>query len=324
MKLALAALAFLLPTVAFAQFTLGGGEAFSLSLSPQYPQPGEGVLITPQSGVLDLANSTMSVSVNGKNIYSGNPKALTVPLARVGNTTSIITSITSDGKLYSKTTSLRPGDVSLSIEPIASVPALYPGKPLIPQSGKVRIVATADLRISPSNRIDPDTLSYTWTVDGATVANASGVGQNSIVIQTPLAYRKTSVSAVVQNRAGTLVGGDRLELSPQNPTVRLYVNDPLEGIVFDRALSGSYTMVGAETSLVAVPYSLSISQGLPALQWFLNGSVAERGDTITLRPEGSGRGGATLSVTATPTSGAENAAAELSLIFGSSNNIFGL
>ncbi|MDO8624324.1 MAG: hypothetical protein Q7R54_03125 [bacterium] len=315
----------LLPITAFAQFGIGSTEALSLVLSPQYPRPGGTVVVTPQSGLLDLANSTMSISVNGKNVYSGNPKAVAVSLLSVGNTTNIIVSVTSGGKLYSKTLSLKPGDVSLIIEPLASAPALYVGKSLVPQSGTVRIVAVADLRTSPTSRSDPDTLSYTWTVGGATLANASGVGQSSIVLPTPLAYRSETISVVVQNRAGTVMGGDEITLSPQNSTMRLYVNDPLQGILFDRALAGSYTITGSETSIIAIPYSLSISRGLPALQWFLNGRAAESGPIITLRPEGSGRGSASLSVTATPASGAESISAELSLIFGSlGSNLFGL
>ncbi|OGG72352.1 hypothetical protein A3E65_01465 [Candidatus Kaiserbacteria bacterium RIFCSPHIGHO2_12_FULL_56_13] len=321
MKLALVVAAFLLPALAMAQ--VGSVGALSLSIAPSYPRPGSTVTIAPENTLLDLANSTMSISVNGKNIYTGAAKAVQISLGGPGQTTTVGASVTSLGRTYTRTLALKPGDVSLVVEPLATAPALYLGKPLVPLGGSARLVAVADFRTTPASRIDPATLSYAWSVDGTTLIGASGVGRSSVILPSPLAYRSRSVSVVVQSRDGSLVGGDSITLTSQNPVVRLYRNDPLQGIVFDEALRNTYAITSPEISFFAVPYSFTLSSGAPVLAWFLNGGAAEAGPSITLRPEGAGRGRASLLLRSS--AGEASAAAELSLTFGESGStLFGL
>lgn len=116
-----------------------------------------------------------------------------------------------------------------------------------------------------------------------------------------------------------------MSLSAEHPFVRIYENDPLLGIRYDRAISGSYTISGAETTLYAAPFSLPTTGGAPFIQWFLNGSSAQTGNSITLRPTGSGEGNASLSLVAS-TGESNTATANLSLEFGAEpgTNFFGL
>ena len=183
----------------------------------------------------------------------------------------------------------------------------------------------ANLQDAKGKALDPTTLSYTWTVDGTELDNFSGIGKDAIMVDSPLEYRSSSVSVVVQSQDGTLVGGDTLSLTASDPSVRIYENDPLLGILFDHALSDTYAITGAEDNLYAAPFALPTSSGAPLLQWFLNGDAAQTGDSITLRPTGSGEGTASLSLVA---SAGESTKAdeELSLSFGAapSTGLFGL
>jgi hypothetical protein len=234
--------------------------------------------------------------------------------------------VSSGGADYSKTLTIQPQEVSLIAEPIASVPVLYPGKSLIPLEGDARIVAVANVRDAAGKIIDPANLSYSWTVDNTRIANSSGIGKQSILVASPTQYRNRTVSVIVQSQNGSLVGGDSLAMNPSAPTLRVYENDPLLGIRFDHALSDSYSITGSESSLFAAPFSFPTTNGLPALQWFLNGTPAQIGNSITLRPAGSGQGSASLSLTASGGTSSV-ASAALSLIFGSkpsTNLLFGL
>ncbi len=220
---------------------------------------------------------------------------------------------------------IQPQDVSLIAEPVASAPVLYPGKPLVPLEGTARIVAVASFKDAGGKTLDPATLSYAWTVDGAQIANASGIGKEAIIVASPLQYRERSVSVAVQSQAGNLVGGASLSLAASSPSVRIYVNDPLLGILYDHALFGTYAVSGTETDLYAAPFSLPLSGGAPVLHWFLNGAAAQSGNAITLRPSGTGQGSASLSLTASAGTMTQ-ATANLSLSFGAapSSNFFGL
>jgi hypothetical protein len=248
-----------------------------------------------------------------------------VQLGAAGSVTAIRAVITVGGSSYSQTLSIQPQDVSLIVEPIASAPPLYPGKPSIPIEGQVRLVAVASFADAKGVVANPSTYSYVWTIDGTEIADSSGIGKSSIIVSSPLQYRANDVSVAVTNPGTGATSGAALSLSPADPTVRIYENDPLLGIRFDHALSESYAINGAESTLFAAPFSLSTSGGAPLIRWFLNGTAVQNGNSVTLRPAGSGEGNASLSLTA---SGGETASvtADLSLIFGStkSSNFLGL
>jgi hypothetical protein len=220
---------------------------------------------------------------------------------------------------------IQPQDVALIAEPIASTHALYLGKPLVPLEGSTRIVAVANMRDAGGKIVSPSALSYSWTVDGTSIANSSGIGKMTVIVASPLRYRGRTVSVAIRSQDGALVGGAETSLSPVESAVRIYASDPLLGINFDRALSGGYTIQGAEASFFAVPFSLPLVGGKPAISWFLNGSAAQSGSSLTLRPAGSGEGTATLSLTASAND-ATQATTNLSLSFGAKqgSNFFGL
>lgn len=320
------ALASLLPSAAFAQ-TIGATETpFTLSVSPQYPQPYSQVTVSVLSSSLDLTNATLNVSTNNADIYQGNAQPVTVTLGAAGSVTNVTAIIASNGSSYLETVSIQPEDVALVAEPVASAPVLYPGKPSVPLEGGTRVVAVANFATAGGKALDPNALDYTWTVDGTEITGGSGIGKTALVVASPLEYRDRAVSVTVQSQDGALVGGDSLTLTPEEPTVRIYANDPLLGILFDHALADSYAISGSEAALYAAPYSFPTASGAPAVQWFLNDNAAQTGNSITLRPTGAGAGNASLSVTASA-GDSTTAAADLSLSFGASSsglNIFGL
>lgn len=320
--------ALLLPLAALAQSFEGLGDfgtPFTLSITPEHPAPYGQVSISTVSSFLDLANATVVVTSSGKRIYEGSVQPVSIALGGAGSVTRVEVAITAGGATYRETLSIRPQDVVLVAEPVSSAPPLYPGKPLPPLGGDVRVVAVANLRNASGTALDPSTLSYAWTVEGARIANSSGIGKSAILVASPMQYRARDVSVAVASRDGSLVGGDTISLSSWEPSVRLYENDPLLGIRFDRALGNSYRVASVEATLYAAPFSLPTTGGAPLLQWFLNGSPVQTGNSITLRPTGSGKGSASLSLTAS-SGGLATASANLSLSFGSEpgGGFFGL
>ena len=321
-------LALILPIVASAQSIAsfgGAGPSFSLSVDPQYPAPYSQATLSAQSDSLDLANATMTVTVDGKSFYQGGVPPPPLTLGKAGSITKVVMTVTSDGTKYTQTVSIQPQDVALVAEPVSSAPPLYPGKPLAPIEGSVRVVAVANFRTTGGTALDPSTLSYKWTVDDTQIANSSGIGKNVVIVASPLQYRARTVSVAIASRDGSLVGGDSLSLSPQEPSVRIYENDPLLGIRFDRALVNTFTITGAESTLYGAPFSVPTTYGAPFLQWFVNSIAAQTGSSITLRPTGEGQGSASLSLTASSGTNA-TASMNLSLVFGTTGgtNFFGL
>lgn len=316
-----------LPVTAGAQSLGGPGDtsSFTLSISPQYPAPNSSASLSFVSSVLDLANATLSVSVGGKNIYQGSVQPVTVTLGKAGSVTNINATVTSAGTKYNQTLRVQPQDVVLVAEPISSAPPLYPGKSGVPLTGSVRVVAMANLKTAGGKSFDPATVSYLWTVDDTQIANSSGIGKSAIMVASPLQYRMRDISVTVTSSDGNLVGGDSLSVSAADPSVRIYENDPLLGILFGRALTNQFAVGAAETTLYAAPFSLPTTVGIPLIQWFLNGDPAQTGSTITLKPTGNGQGSASLSLVASVGSTAK-ATIDLPVSFGtkSSSSFFGL
>lgn len=317
----------ILPLTATAQ-SLGNfteETPFTLSVRPQYPTPYGQAIISFISASLDLANATLAVSVSGKEIYKGAVQPVAITLGKAGSVANVKATISSRGIHYSQTVFVQPQDVVLIAEPISSAPPLYRGKSLVPLEGSVRVVAMANLRDAREKTLDPASLSYAWTVDSTRIANSSGIGKTAIIVASPLQYRARSVSVAVTSQNGSLVGGAELSFVAEEPSVRIYRNDPLLGIRFERSLSGRYTIAGAETTLYAAPFSLPTTSGAPLLRWFLNDSPAQTGNSITLRPAGKGQGDASLSLVAS-SGNSTTATANLSLSFGAvpSFNVFGL
>jgi hypothetical protein len=322
------AIALLLPVTAFAQSfgnLIGSTSSFTVSVNPQYPTPYSQAVLSFLSSNIDLTNAAMTVSVAGKKIYQGSVQPTSIPLGKAGSATMVVVAIASGGTNYSQTILIQPQDVALIAEPISSAPVLYQGKPSVPLEGNVRVVAVANLRGASGKILDPNTLSYAWAVDGTQIANSSGIGKETIIVASPLQYRSREVSVTVMSSDDSLVGGDSLLLTALEPAVRVYENDPLLGIRFDRALSGTYAINGTEATLFAAPFSLPTTSGAPLLQWFLNGTAAQTGNSITLRPTGNGQGSASLSLVASA-GDYSKVTANLSLSFGATGgfNLFGL
>ena len=323
-------LSFMISSTADAQSFPGlgniNGDTFSLSVTPQYPSPYSQTTVSPASNSLNLTNATLTVSVNGKETYTGSVHTFPVQIGGAGTVTNVRATIVSGGMSYVRAVSIQPQDVTLVAEPISSAPPLYPGKPSVPLQGNVRVVAMANLRDAKGNTSSPTTYAYAWTVDGIHLPDSSGIGKSSIIVPSPLQYRDSKVSVVVTDSSGNLVGGASLSLYALQPLIRVYENDPLLGIRYDHALLGNYTVSGAESTLYAAPFSLPITNGAPLVTWFLNGSSVQTGNSITLRPAGSGQGSASLSLTAISADNSTMGTANLSLTFGMppSTNIFGL
>ena len=317
MRFALIAAAFLLPSFAMAQSMLavqgGAPQPLTLVVSPQNPSPGGTVTVTPQSTLINLADSTVTIYINGTQIYSGSAQPVAVTLGPSGSVTKIKAVALEGGSSFTATLALSPGSVSLVEEPLSYAPVLYAGKPLPGDGGSVRLVAVVDFRSSPTKPIPASALSYSWTVNGVALDNASGIGKSALVVDAPLEYRSENVVVSVESQDGSVTGGASVSITTDQPSMRIYADDPLQGILYDHALLGTATLTGSEGTFVAEPYSLSLAGGLPSIQWFLNGSAAQSGNTITLRPSGSGAGTASISVTS-----GTSATASLDLTYGSS------
>ena len=244
-----ASLALALPPFASADILGGVQQPFTLSISPADPTPYGVVTILPVSGQIDVTNGTMTISAGGAQVASGNASSVSVRLGAPGVPVPVVARLVTARGAYSVRVTLTPQDVVLVAEPLSSAPPLYPGKPLVPLGGNVRMVAVAEMRTATGKQLEPDTLAYMWSVDGAEQQAASGIGEKAMLVDSPLQYRSRSVEVVVTSPDGTLVGSASIDLTATDPSVRIYERDPLLGIRFERALTTSYAMFAKKSNI---------------------------------------------------------------------------
>jgi hypothetical protein len=313
---------FFSPLFVYAQTATG--DSFDIKIYPTYPRPYDVVNIAPNSTLINMSASTVTLSSSGKVIAKGTgTQRYDVQLGGPGSANSITVTVAGPSGTFSKNLTIRPSDVSLIAEPATTVHPLYQGSPLVGSQSSVHLIALADLRLA-SGRIDPNTLVYNWMLGTQQLQPQSGIGKSTLTVVAPIRYRDATVSVVVTNQAGNVVGKASLTLTPANPLVRIYENDPLSGPRYEKALSDTFTMKDTESSFLAVPYFFSKS---PAIAWTIGGNAAAQGPVVTVQSSGRGSGVASIQAKIAGSSLLEQGVAALQVAFTgtkSGGGIFGL
>lgn len=301
-----------------------GADPLTVELSPAYPAPYQTVTVTPSSTLFDIAAASVSVTVNGTAFYKGSGgTAVQVPIGGPGTSTTIVVSVTSaDGQVNKKSFVIRPASVALVVEPLSSTHPFYAGPGLVSPEGRVRLIAVADLRPSATKALDPATLEYTWKLGDQILTNDSGIGKSVLNASAPQRYRDAPVSVTVSSPDGNLNAQAQTTISPVDPIVRIYRNDPLLGPLFDNSLSDTVTLSGSEDTYRGVGYYFST---VPKLSWAVNGVDSGATEDITLHSAGSGTGTAVLNFSANQTGTTQSANTSISVNFGQKQRgLFGL
>lgn len=320
--------------LALVTFTLLGGaylahaqvgttDVLTLSIDPTYPQPYQVVTVTPDSTQIDLSASTLTFTVNGKVIkQSTGMESAQVAMGGPGTVTTITVTALNNGNKYAASITIHPADVALILEPTSTSHPFYEGASLLGSEGRIRVIAVPDLRTSVGSPIPASNLVYTWKNGEQILQSSSGIGKSVLVATAPVQYRDTVLSVIVSSQDSSIVGQASVLISPQSPFIRIYENDPLLGPLYDTALSGTVSLTDSEATYRAVPYFFNTT---PSTVWQVNGTPSQTGPDITVRPTGSGKGTAVLSVNASSGTLGQSVDAMLSVIFGSKGTgIFGL
>lgn len=307
---------------AAAHAQLGNTEALTVSLTPEYPRPYQVVTVSPESTLIDLAASQVVISVNGSVVYEGSgSESAQVAVGGPGETTNITVRATNNGQTYSKNLTVRPADVALLLEPAATSHPFYKGASLVATEGRIRLVAIPDLRTSAGVPLNPANLVYTWRNGTQLLTSASGIGKSVLSATAPVRYRDTVITVTVSTQDSSIVAQASALVSPSDPLVRVYENDPLLGPRYETALGGRVTLNDSEQTYRVVPYHFGTT---PSLTWEVNGTASQTGKDITVRPSGAGRGTALLGVEAVTATPRQSAEGSVSVTYGqSSGGIFG-
>jgi hypothetical protein len=167
---------------------------------------------------------------------------------------------------------ISPASVDILWEaPNSYTPAFYQGKALYPHEGELTFVALPNLERNRSN-IDPKTLVYKWTLNGRVFADKSGYGKNTFSYKSDALDKPVTIKVEASSVNDNIVGEGTITVSSSDSKVYLYENNPLLGVLFNRAVQNPLNIEGSEINLIAYPYyfsSFSLSSNI-SYNWTIN------------------------------------------------------
>ncbi len=246
-------------------------EPLSISVTPDYPAPGQPARATVTSPNVDFTDADISWSVDGEPVQDGGIEFDFV-MGRAGVATRIAVFVEIGGESLTFERSIVPASVDLVWEATSYTPSLFRGKPLPSPGTSVRVEALPDLRRG-TTRIAQNQLIYTWYKNGAVQTSASGRGRSSAVFPAPILFGSETIAVEVVSPDRTTGATGSVRVATIDPVISLYENHPIFGLRTNRALRVS-AMPDIEVTVTALPYYAPDVPQSTALEyaWTVNGS----------------------------------------------------
>jgi hypothetical protein len=262
---------------------LGVEEQITIQQIPSIPKPGETVSVQITAYSTDLNKAKITWTIDGKVITSQTGAVTFQFLApQSGKTSTLVIKIEKEGGgTLTKTIVVSPADVDLIYEAQTYVPPFYKGKKKFSSEAVIKFIAIPNFVTPKGNKIAISDLVYTWKVNGTVQQSVSGYGKNVFLTKGTLIERPTQVTVEVSAVNSTLKASQTIGFKSSAPEVVLYENNPILGIVYEKAIQGTFNLDRPQVDFEAVPYFFSGQyKDSSSIQytWSLNGiSVTSKG-----------------------------------------------
>ena len=252
-------LAVLLPLTSFAQ-TSTSPQTLDVSVSPQYPKPGDTVTLRVAVYGPTLDVSSVVWQVDGARIAEGTTETQ-FTAGKLGSVHSVsVRSLVSTGRTSSRNLLVIPSQVDLVYEADNHTAPFYKGHSLLTKESSATVYATPYVVSSSGSIFPTSALHFTWEVGNAIDYTHSGLGKNSIKFDTGILPNKSSISVkVAPASGGGGVAENKIDIPLIDSEALIYENNPLYGKLFNRALKNDYVLKEKEVTLFAFPFFFSKS-----------------------------------------------------------------
>ncbi len=280
-------------------------EQISVDILPKVPNPGDQVNISVQSYSSNFDKAYFTWNANGQVIEKGiGKRSINFLAPESGNTITInLTIQKQEGGVITRSFTFAPADVDIIYEADTYTPPFYKGKALFTSESIVRFIAMPYF-IQNGNTINPNNLVYTWSINGTVDQNNSGYGKRVYQGKSSLVGRPLEVEVEVSAINSPLIAKNSVFVQNSEPELIIYENNPLLGVVFEKAIAGNFLLDRAEIELQSVPYFFSTTvkdDGFVDYIWKMNGNSIEAGSrtsSIRLRNETGEEGRSLISLEA--------------------------
>lgn len=256
---------------------LNESSDISIGLLPANPQPNQSIQITIESYSINLDASKITWYVNGKEVRKGTGvKNIYTQTGKLGTETSVKVTVDTGTGIFTKNISIMPASVSIIWEARTYTPPFFKGKALFSHQSNIVFVAAPRI-IANGKEIPKENLIYTWSKNGTTLGDQNGYGRYMLPITGSIISRPLSIDLEVSDPDTGITAFNTIDIAPIEPEIINYIVDPLYGVQYNKALSGSLPLKGREVTLIAVPYFFSsqraVNGGELTYTWSINGDT---------------------------------------------------
>ena len=292
------------PIFSLAQTAGMNGDGLEIVMTPQNPEPLQNITLTLQSYTYDLDRSRITWSVNGvnKKTDTGLKQFTTQAGKNGGKITVEATVITPTDGVKTTEISFTPSMVDLIYESLSYTPPFYQGRALNPNQGVVLVTAIPALTKATGEKISAQNIIYSWKKDGSVEQSDSGLGKNTFIFTGTVPIRNATVEVTASSLDGTITATKQITVTNTSPKIIFYENNPVYGIMYNKAITNTVKMLTDEFSVVAVPYFFSVGYATtPDLDyvWTMNGQTVGNQDpknSFTTRTDKPGAGTTNIGV----------------------------
>ncbi len=277
-------------------------DGIQISSTPEIPNPGQNVNIKVESYNTDLNSASIVWIVDGKNYKQGTGiKSINILAPDMGKNINIVIAImTSEGKEIRKTVTIKSSSVDIVWESAGYTPPFFKGKSLFAYQNSIKVTAIPHIAGSNGKELDPKTLVYKWTKNDKVMQDQNGYGKQTVIIKedTP---RPLELEVEIETKNGSQKASAYLTLEPIDPSIIFYEENPVYGILYNKALNENKSLNAQEINVVSAPYYFNIYNKNSPLSYVWSVNNLEKPDlsrsqTITLRSKGDTSGSSLINL----------------------------
>lgn len=153
-------------------------------------------------------------------------------------------------------------------------PPFYKGLALPSEGSTINLVATASGFTENSKPVPSNSLYYRWEQDGKLLANASGIGKNSISLTANSTDGSENLRVTVSNGdpgQNVLKITKHLVIDTVDPKIVVYPVTNKKEVIWNQSIKSPFSLGLNSTSIIAEPYYLAKGDGLIRFSWFYEG-----------------------------------------------------
>ena len=231
------------------------GNQPDMSITPEFPRPGEEVTVELKVAGSKTFNSEIVWTINGQVVGDANNKRkvefVAGPVGKVMTVQAAVNRPSGITDLY--TVNVKPTYIDIVLEPQTRVPDFYQGR----AQPTVGSLVNATVLVNDGGLIDREDLSYTWRLGGKVLEGGQIRGAKQVSFNTPPGSQ-SNLFVSVTAPGGKVLGRRAIYFETVKPSLEFYEINALYGQSHN-AITDSLVLVGQAATIVAEPFNLDIN-----------------------------------------------------------------